>query len=206
MKYIKNYKIFESFQFLKTKEDIDNWLYNVEVENYVINSDMTVDAKVVNISCNNLEYIPVQFGNVGYFNCSDNLLTSLKGCPKTMVESDINGFECSENKLVSLEFCPEYINGDFELLNNRIRSFKYFPRVRGRINFYSNPIYELYNLFGLEVVCSQKQIIEYFNDYNVIINDNSINLDNFREVVYMMGVDNFDYNKLETLKNYPRIV
>lgn len=208
MKYLNTYKLFESItdgQFFKTKNEIENWLYSVDVEDFIINKDMIVDAKVVNISHNCLKYIPVQFGEVGYFDCSNNFLTSLKGCPKTMISSDVNGFECSDNQLVSLEFCPEYINGDFDCLYNKIKSFKYFPRVKGNINFYDNPVYELYNTFKIGVVCSEKQIIEYFNDYNVIINNNFVNLDNFRDVVYMMGIDNFDYSKLNKLKYYKLI-
>ena len=107
MRYLKSYKIFESLtdnQFFKTKEEIQNWLdkFAANGENIIINDDLTVDANFITIEKKNLNYIPIQFGEVDTFICSENNLTSLKGCPyKTNIF-----FSCARNKLTSLQYCP----------------------------------------------------------------------------------------------------
>ena len=65
---------------LKTKTKA--WLNEMEVENFTINDDLTVDVNGnVNLFGKGLTSLPVQFGKVkGYFSCSNNQLTSL-GCP-----------------------------------------------------------------------------------------------------------------------------
>lgn len=147
MKYIKDYKIFESNneQFLKTKEEIKKWLDDIGIENYTINKDLTVDAGDVIISKRGLKTIPVKFGKIyGDFICSNNKLTSLEGCPKIVRGSfvcdnnkltslefgpyDVEGhYECEHNQLTSLEGCPGLINGDFRCNNNKINTLKYCP-------------------------------------------------------------------------------
>ena len=51
----------------------------------------------VDLSCKGLKgVLPVRFGNVaGYFNCSQNELTNLNGCPISVG----GNFNCSSNKL-----------------------------------------------------------------------------------------------------------
>ena len=64
MKYIKGYKIFESNndQFFKTKEEIEDWLKKMNIKQYTINRNLTVDVyDNVNISQKELKYIPIQF-------------------------------------------------------------------------------------------------------------------------------------------------
>ena len=53
----------------------------------------------------------------GEFRCSDNELTSLKGCPKTVT----GNFYCYSNKLTSLEHMPEKINGRFSCSFNPLK-------------------------------------------------------------------------------------
>ena len=96
---------------LKTKEEIEEWLNKMQIKKYTINDDLTVDVDgYVNISRKNLTEIPFQFGKVyGYFDCSVNKLTSLKGCPIY-----VNGqFWCDMNKLKNLDNCPEHVSGHF---------------------------------------------------------------------------------------------
>ena len=176
MKYLNTYKLFESRdnQFLTSKKDIKNWLDDMDIDNYTINDDLTIDVDGdVDLNNKKLEKIPVKFKSVGgYFNCGYNQLTSLKGSPESVGGS----FYCNNNKLTSLEGCPESVGGHF--------------------NCNSNPIEEVYNLFG------NKECIKWLNEYNVI-KGNKIILNNFKEVVYMMDMEHtFNYKKLYQLKNY----
>jgi hypothetical protein len=85
---------------------ITKWLYEMDVENYIINDDYTIDVKGnVSLSNKNLDRFPdyIKFDKVrGYFDCSNNQLVSLEGCPR-----EVGGyFDCNNNQLVSLEGCP----------------------------------------------------------------------------------------------------
>ena len=68
---------------LQSKSEIAAWLDKYNIENYTINDDLTVDvAGNVDLYYNKLATIPIQFGKVtGWFDCSNNKLTSLEGCP-----------------------------------------------------------------------------------------------------------------------------
>lgn len=94
---------------LKTKEEIKAWLEEYSIKNYFIRDNLIVDvADNVNISNKGLLDIPIQFGTIkGYFNCSQNSLTSCKGFPE-FVERDLN---CSDNKITSLEGCTQNMIG-----------------------------------------------------------------------------------------------
>ncbi len=74
MKYLK---LFESF------EDIDNICKKYGIENYTINTDGSIDVdENVNLHNIGLEKLPIKFNKVnGYFDCSENELTSLGGSP-----------------------------------------------------------------------------------------------------------------------------
>jgi len=53
----------------------------------------------------------------GFFACSYNELTSLKGCPRI-----VNGiFLCENNKLTSLKFVPTIIKDGFYCQNNKLK-------------------------------------------------------------------------------------
>ena len=216
MKYLKSYKIFESVnsdQFFKTKEDIKDWLDRMGIKDYIIHDDLIVDVDGnVNISDINLKLIPVQFGKVnGNFSCSDNQLKSLEGCPKYVGEN----FYCGDNQLTSLEGCPKSVGGDFDCNNNQLKDFKGCPEyIEGYFSCSSNqlkdfkglnkfkyiycsdnPIHEIYQLFN------DPKCIQWINEYNVIQGD-KIDLDNFKEVLYMLDIQDFDFNQLKQLKNY----
>ena len=76
--------------------------------------DFEGDVNLDNLKLKELPDLNINKVN-GYFNCSHNKLTSLKGCPKI-----VNGyFSCSSNNLTSLEGCPREINGDFYCENNK---------------------------------------------------------------------------------------
>ncbi len=120
---------------LKTKNGIENWLKKYEIKNYTINNDLTVDVDGdVYLYYKKLKQIPIKFDIIkGYFNCSNNYLTSLDFCPK-----EVGGnFNCSWNELTSLEFCPIEIGGDFNCSWNELISLDGCPKSVGG-DFYSN--------------------------------------------------------------------
>jgi hypothetical protein len=93
--------------------------YNIT--NYTINDDGSIDVNGnVDLDQYGLKRIPVVFNKVtGWFDCSDNNLTTLKGSPLW-----VGGwFSCRVNNLTSLEFSPDYVGGNFycngnDLTNN----------------------------------------------------------------------------------------
>lgn len=139
--------------FLKTKEEITDWLDKYEIKNYTLLENPEY-GYVVNVKNNvilggkNLNFIPVKFHEVeGYFHCHNNQLTtlefcpisvegsfsitankltSLKGCPTT-----VGDFYCSDNQLTSLEFCPTQVVGAFDCSLNQLTSLEFSPTTIG---------------------------------------------------------------------------
>ena len=148
MKYIKLYEEYTSGGesghpgFLKTREETKDWLDSMKIKNYTINDDLTVDVSgYVWLNEKNLDYIPVQFGVVdGYFDCTNNNLTSLKGCP-----TEVAGiFYCHNNNLTSLEHCPTEVNGHFYCHNNNLTSLEHCPtKVNGSFYCFNNNLTSL---------------------------------------------------------------
>src|SRR5271157_672879 len=103
---------------------IIKWLNTYEIDNYVINDDLTIDVKDdVILYDKNLSSFPdfIKFNHVtGYFYCSDNQLTSLVGCPFS-VGGD---FYCSYNQLTSLVGCPFSVGGKFYCHDNKAQFSK----------------------------------------------------------------------------------
>jgi hypothetical protein len=88
------------------KARITKWLDEMEVNNYTINDDYTINvSNGVNLSMHNLIKFPdyIQFNKIrGSFWCYNNKLISLRGCP-----SYVDGnFSCENNNLTTLEGCP----------------------------------------------------------------------------------------------------
>lgn len=225
MKYLKSYnKLFESVynQFLKTKEEIENWLEDNFVKDYIINDDLTVDINsgTIRFAHKKIEYLPFQFGFIngnfnisnnklktlkgsplevkGDFNCSNNNLTSLEFCPKSIDKI----FYCSNNKLTSLEFCPSFLEGLY-CFNNNITSLKGYPsEIQRDFIYYGNPIDELLGLFPKKITTDDlSKTIKYLNDYDVI-QGNIIYLDRLKEALYMGDINNFDFDGLENIDDY----
>lgn len=92
------------FNMLQTKEEIAQWLDCQYIKKYTINNDLTVDVDCdTSLTAKELTEIPVQFNNInGFFSCSCNRLTTLKGCPKGIKSF----FACDKNKLKSLKYLP----------------------------------------------------------------------------------------------------
>ena len=78
----------------------------------------------VNLQRLYLRKLPITFGKVdGDFDCLDNKLTSLIGCPTEV----IGNFYCSDNKLISLKGCPHKVGGSFNCDDNVLTSLKGCP-------------------------------------------------------------------------------
>lgn len=107
------------------------------IYNYTINDNLTVDVNGnVSLEYKTLTEIPVKFNIVnGYFDCSHNLLTSLKNSPKK-----VNAFYCYNNQLTSLKYLPEIITNTLTINNNQITSLKYIPDNIQYIFCLNNPI------------------------------------------------------------------
>ena len=68
---------------------------------------------------------------LGNFRCSDNSLTSLKGCPQTVT----GDFYCYGNLLESLEGAPEKVGGGFYCSFNRLKDLTGAPKeIGGTLN------------------------------------------------------------------------
>ena len=93
------------FKKIKNNEkDIEEWLKKYNKNNYIINSDLTVDfSDNINLSFNSIKKIPFKFNKVkGDFSINNSELYTLNNCP-----SECNRLYCSSNKLSSLEGCPK---------------------------------------------------------------------------------------------------
>lgn len=101
---------------IEDNKRIISWLDSMGVQNYRINSDLTVDVDGdVLLGYKKLETIPIQFGKVtGCFDLLHNDLTSLKGCPIHVGAT----FRIDRNKIKTLEYCPKYIGGSFYVDHN----------------------------------------------------------------------------------------
>jgi hypothetical protein len=104
------------------------------ITNYTINSDGSIDVDGnVYLSFNDLTELPLSFNKVtGWFDCSRNKLTSLKGCPRWIGRY----FSCGYNDLTSLEFSPDYVGGSFWCSNNQLTNNYCDTEILG--DFYTN--------------------------------------------------------------------
>ena len=122
---MKHLKLFESM----TEIEVAKICKEYAIENWTLNPNGTVDVDGnVGISGQRLSKLPLKFGRVtGYFDCSDNQLTSLEGCPPEIRED----FWCSKNQLTSLEGCPREIGGSFWCHNNKLTTLEGCPTEIG---------------------------------------------------------------------------
>jgi hypothetical protein len=144
-------------------QDIENWLNDHSVSNFTVSTDFEVSVYgSVNLKGKlKSKRLPVAFKLVdGYFDISDNGLTTLEGCP-TQVTKDFNcshnaleslfgaptkvgDFDCSYNKLKDLSYAPKELFGFFNCSNNELTSIKGSPRtVKGYFSCANNQIASL---------------------------------------------------------------
>ena len=117
------------------------------IENYTINDDGSIDVDG-NVFMNGFDMyeLPLKFNNVtGGFNCNDNNLTTLKGCPEKVGSE----FHAGSNKLTEVDFCPKECRVVSFSTNYDLVSIKKFPEKCIRVDFsWTN----LLSLKGLENV------------------------------------------------------
>ncbi len=161
MKHLRKYKIFES------NTEIDKICRKYKIKNYTINSDNSVDVDGnVELWDRRLESIPLNFNIVnGYFNCNNNNLISLKGCPVRIGD----WFYCYRNNLTSLQYSPRYMeNSYFSCNGNQIESLQYCTElIRGYFSCDNNKLTSLEHhptVYG-EFVCRNNQINTFENFY-----------------------------------------
>lgn len=108
------------------KQKIQNFLKDINVFNYKINKDYTVDSlQSVKIDIP-LKTLPIQFDYVlGDFDISNCGLYSLKGCPD-VISGD---FICSSNILENLKFGPSDVTGKYDVRNCGLRNLYGSPRI-----------------------------------------------------------------------------
>jgi hypothetical protein len=98
----------------------------------------------------------------------NNILTSLEGCTKS-----IGGeFSCKDCKLTSLVGCPKSVIS-FDCRNNNISTFEGldFIQIQKVFMCNKNPIHNIWRLF------EDHTKFEFFNDCDIIREDNIIILD-----------------------------
>lgn len=128
------------------KFQIEQWLEEMKIYNYVINSDFTIDV-IGNVDISfekkNLKKFPkyIQFNRVdGFFSMAGNEFITLKGCPKTVG----SWFGCHDNYLISLEYAPIrihislYCDKNPHLSMKEIIKYAKNPKVDPDIWIYSN--------------------------------------------------------------------
>jgi hypothetical protein len=107
-----------------TYDMIKKWLDKMDIKNYIINNDLTIDVDgQVNLLGRRLTKIPsfIQFNKVrSYFSIARNQLISLRGCPYYVG----NNFYCDFNELKSLKYMPKYI-GNYLFCNNNLKNFTF---------------------------------------------------------------------------------
>lgn len=129
----------------------------------------------INLGSENLTTIPFQFGYVTEnFNCENNKLTSLKGCPY-----EVDGFFCAFNNLTSLEYFPKKVKGIISLdynpyiLNDKL--FEDIKRIKHDFNFqrYDTFLLQLRSHIPIQFgVTDQSVIDEIWQSYMHILEDN----------------------------------
>jgi len=132
---MKHLKVFEAF------EDIDSICKEYNISNYTINNGLVdVDDNVEFCSrsiifgrySEGLTKLPLKFGKVtGYFDCNNNQLTTLEGCPYEVGGS----FNCNNNQLTTLEGAPSYVGISFNCSDNQLTTLEGGPNHVGG-NFY----------------------------------------------------------------------
>ena len=143
--------------------EIEKWLKEHSINNYMISEDFYITVQG-NVNLNQklkVNKLPVRFKMVdGYFDISNNGLTSLDGCPKIVTRdfncsrnkltslfegpSEVGDFDCSFNQLKSLSYAPKEVKGNFDCSNNQIESIKGMPRtIKGFFKCSNNKIASL---------------------------------------------------------------
>ena len=142
MKYIQDYKLFESRDGLtdEQRKFLDRYTFGT----WSVNSEGLVDVEG-SFYCfdRGLEdFLGIRFGKVSeYFVCSVNQLRTLEGSPREVG----GGFSCWGNQLRTLEGSPREVGGGFDCSRNPLISLEGAPEViKGKFRFKNT--FFIYNL------------------------------------------------------------
>ena len=202
--------------------------------NYTINDDLSIDVDSdVNLSNKGLTEFPLKFNRVsGSFDCENNILDTLEGCPQFVGGSfycennrlsNIEGcphtvgdnFYCGYNKITSLAGCPKELNGIFCCSSNKLTSLEHCPTKVSEFYCTDNNITNLDfipNEISDVFMCRKNPIGSIFNHVEQdflqafktykVIKGDQVN---FKRLKYVMGI--FDKKiRLEKIKQHYTIV
>jgi hypothetical protein len=133
MKYIRDYKLFESSDNLTDEQR--EFLDRYALERWSVNRKGLVDVEG-SFWCEGEgleDFRGIRFGKVSAnFYCDGNQLRTLEGSPREVGGS----FDCDGNQLRTLEGSPRVVGGDFWCSENPLISLEWAPEViEGRFYF-----------------------------------------------------------------------
>ena len=142
-----------------TEQEIHTICKKYNIQNYTINPDGSIDVEgSVNLYGKGLTKIPLKFNKVsGYFNCSYNKLTSLKGSPKEVGSF----FTCYDNNLNDLKYAPNRIGTWFDCSVNNLKNLVNSPTSKNLFFCEGNPLetFEGYNNDYNKLECYNKDAL-----------------------------------------------
>ena len=180
--------IFDSKTFEETwrPHGINDICKKLDIKNYVINSDLSIDVNgSVDLSNMDLGKIPLNFNYVSEsFYCQGNQLKSLKGCP---IEVGYDFF-AHNNELVTLESGPKTVGRHYYISNNKLVSLKWFAKnlsIATTLNFRSRVQISNNNL-PVEItnnIAYIEDIVNLQEDYGIWNSDCSLNKYRFEDMM-----------------------
>jgi len=176
-----------SLAFVEVGDGVYDILGDVDLSYLGLNSLLEVTAFLKELTSSK---VPARIRRVqGYFKCSRNHLTDLKGAPEWVK----GNFNCVYNQLETLEGAPKYVGGDFKCSNNNLKNLEGAPKYIGR-SFYCTDN-QLVSLEG-----APRRVEGDFNCYGN-------NLQTLQGAPEHVG-ENFscDHNKLISLEGAPKYV
>jgi len=194
------------------KQIIKNFLNNIGVTKYRINSDNTVDSwDDVIIEGSYYEKLPVAFDCVmGDFKVLSCGLKTLKGCPD-VVGGD---FICNKNKLYDLKGGPTEISGDYDVRNNGLYSLEGSPkRIKGDFDCSYNNMPDLNGspkIVECSFISSNGLLVSLKGAPEIVKKNFDVSF-NLLDTLYgttttINGVYDCSNNDLKTLKDGPKSV
>ena len=194
MIYLKEYNNYDNkVEKICKRYGIENWsirdgLVDVDGDVCLCDEELTkLPLKLGRLSgdfdCGNnkltsLEGCPTDVG--GYFYCNHNKLTTLEGAPK-----EVGGdFVCNYNKLILLEGAPKEVGGDFDCEYNKLTTLEHIPNVIGDIYIDNNPLPEEI----LKLTDDQLRKVVYEQDFYEIWRDGKLFEPRWKELKIDLGI------------------
>ena len=161
MRYLK---LFEGYQ---SESEVSEICDEFGIENWSLERGLVNVDGYVDLRYRGLTELPLKFGSINsYFQCNDNNLTSLVGCPIR-----VGGyFFCNDNKLTSLEGCTKYVGGNFWCERNNIREFTGIKYIEGKLYCGGNPIFNIWEIISPDRKWDEDKM-DLFEDISVIQDD-----------------------------------